>query len=223
MSSGKRCIVSVGSGNWYPKGINRLKRSLIYHGFDGTTFLWKELPPNCPKHSEIPYAFKIYAIQEAIEMGYETILWLDCSAWCIANPEPLFDHIQQHGYYLSTSGYNCSQTCNDAILDNFGLTRDEALNIPDSASGAVGLFLSSPIAKQFFLDWMQSMERGDFNGSRNHDLQSHDSRFMFHRQDQSAASLIAHGLGMDLTPPNILTGYYQKEMPESMVFCYRGM
>jgi len=223
-SSIKHCIISVGKGGWYPEGVERLEKSLNYHGFTGDVITWKRrLPPNSPTHKENPYAFKTYAFRWAVEQGYTHIMWLDSSAWVIKNPSQIFDIINEQGHYFWGSGHNCAQTCNDKSLEYFGITRDQAEVMHDLSSGLVGLNITNERSKQFLGLWLEACDNGIFKGSRLHDGQSQDPRFCFHRQDQSCASIIANQLGMKIDQPNILCGYYAPVMPESLVVCYKGM
>lgn len=179
------CIVSVGKGGWYHKGVARLEHSLIYHGYTGHTKFWKhEVPVGSPEHSENPYAFKIYAIQAAIDAGYKKVIWLDSSAWCIRDPQPLLNIINDRGYYFWSSGHNLAQTASDKCLEYFGINRDTAETFEDISSGFVGLDLS---------------------------------------QDQACASMVINKMGLFIDRPNILCGYYDANMNDSVIFAYRGM
>jgi len=219
----KNCIINASNGNgWYPKGTRRLKRSLIEHGYSGDILTWFDFP-NDDFDKRNPYHVKASAFTEAIKLGYTHILWLDCSVWAIGNPDKIFDVINESGYYFWSSGYNCAQTCNDKCLDYFGIYRDEAEHYPDCSTSMFGVNLSNPTASQFIQEWLQSAHDGMFNGSRNHDGQSNDERFMFHRQDQSCASIILNKLGMQITPANIYSSYYSPKQNESVLFTMRGM
>lgn len=215
------CIVSVGAGKWYPRGVDRLERSLLYHGYPDALVLYRQLPDGSPTHEQIPYAHKLVAIQHAVEEGFRRILWLDASIVCVRNPKDMFDHIGHTGYYLYRSGYNCAQSVSDKCLDIFGVTRDEAEAMPECASNVVGFDLNNPIGQEFYQRWNRAAFDGSFNGSRLHDNQSQDPRFQFHRQDQSAASLIANQLGMTIHDPGHYCCDYNPRMPESIIF-YRG-
>ena len=66
LTNKKPLIISCGIGGWYKAGIDRLERSLIYHGYAGDFLFYRdEYPPNCPSHADNPYAFKIAAFREA--------------------------------------------------------------------------------------------------------------------------------------------------------------
>lgn len=221
----KKCIINVGIGGWYAKGSERLRRSLIYHGYDGDFLIWKDdLPPGAPTHESNPYAFKVYAFREAVRQGYTHILWLDCSAWCIKDPTPIFNRMTDEGYYFWSSGYNCAQSTNDNALKSFNITRDEAEKFEELSSGGIGLYISNPQASQFLEYWGDAAEKGCFKGSRFHDNQSRDPRFLFHRQDQCCASIVANKLGMKISRPGEFMSYYDPtKMSKSVIFSYRGM
>jgi hypothetical protein len=208
------CIINVGIGHWYPKGSERLHRSLIYHGYHGDILIWKDtLPEGSPTHEENPYAMKIYAFQYAIDQGYTNILWLDSSVWCIRYPRIHIEAMGREGYYLFSSGdFSCAQWTNDNCLDYFGITREEGKDIPMLASGVLGLNMDTEIAREFFAQWKNAMLAGAFKGS-----------WQDHRHDQSAASIIAHRLGMRQHAHQLHEYYYQPAMPETAEFALAGM
>ena len=90
-----RCVVNVSVGGWYPKGQERLRRSLVDMEFDGDRLFWEnEYPPGSPTHEQQPYAFKIAALEFALVRGYDAAVWCDSSVWFIRKPEPIFRAIE---------------------------------------------------------------------------------------------------------------------------------
>src|ERR1700749_2675503 len=143
LNNNRPVIVSCGIGGGYAAGIDRLERSLQYHGYLGDTLFFKDYPEGCPHHSgKGQYNFKVYAINEAIKRGYKIILWLDASFYAIKDPMPIFDYIQDHGLYFFKSGYPLSATATDALL--MGRNREDFVDVPEFATGAVGLNLDNP-------------------------------------------------------------------------------
>lgn len=195
----KPCIISAGIGGWYSVGVERLERSLIMHGYAGDYILWKnEYPPNSPRHEDNPYAFKIYAFEEAFRRGYKNVMWLDSSFWCIKQPHGLFDIINDYGVFGFRSGYNCSNTCPDNLLAAAGITRDEAEKIPETATGIVGLNIDNPDGKNVYDIWKSYCENGLFINSRTHNPEeSSDYRYKHGRQDQSAWSIALYKAGVE--------------------------
>ncbi len=212
----KAVIVNCGVNGWYPQGSERLERSLIFNGFAGQLLFFKgQYPPNSPHHNDNPYAFKIYAIEEAIRQGYNTILLLDSSFWNIKDCTPIFDIITDKGIFGFRTGYNCAETCSDAALEWAGFTRDEAEQLPEIASGACGLRLDNPDGKAVYDMWKEGMELGLFKNNRVHDLNdSADPRMIHARQDQSIWALAIHRRGLQVDDADYVAYYnsgYNKE------------
>lgn len=194
----KPLIISAGIGSWYSAGIDRLERSLIHNGYAGDLLLYRnELPPDCPPHEHNPYAFKIYAFREAFRRGYKIVCWLDSSFWNIKNCMPIFDIISDKGNFAFRSGYTCAQTCPDNLLAAVGISRDEAQEIPETATGIVGINIDNPEGQMVFQYWSDFCDAGLFKNSRTHNPnESSDKRYLHGRQDQSAYSMALYKAGV---------------------------
>ena len=218
----KHCVINAGIGAWYPQGTKRIERSLNYHGFVVDFLGWNEWPNDNFDKSCI-YHMKASAFEQAINAGYKLILWMDCSAWAIKSITPIFDIINTQGYYFQRSGYNCAQTCNDFSLNYFGINRDTAETYHDTATGVFGVNLDNPQGLEFITRWINAEYDGVFIGSRHHDSQSTDPRFLFHRQDQSAASLIINQMQLNQHNFGEYVTYYSPQMPDSVCIALQGM
>ena len=225
MINNRPAIISCGVGGWYAAGVDRLHRSLVYHGCAADLLLWKDVyPPDCPPHSENPYAFKIYAFMDAIQMGYRVIMWLDSSFWAVKNPNHLFDLIYDHGVFAFRSGYNCAQTCPDNLLAEMGMTRDEAENLPEIATGMVGINIDNPNGAAVFQTWGDLCMKGLFKNDRNHNpLESEDKRFLHSRQDQSAFSMAVHKHKVHVNFTDYVAYYGSGHDKEKCVFFINGI
>lgn len=221
-------IISVGCGSWYSKGVSRLENSLVHHGFAGKTMFWKDqLPSHSPTHEENPYAFKIYAIEEAIRQNVSILMWLDSSMWCIKNPHNMLDLISDKGVVGFRTGYNMAQTASDAALEWAGISRDEAEGLPEIASGLCGLRLDNPDGARVYEYWKEGMQLGLFRTNRLHDLNdSADPRFIHARQDQTLWSLAIHRCGLHIDDCDYVA-YYAGEKtgynPEKCCFFIGGL
>ena len=221
-------IVSTGIHSWYRKGLDRLENSLVHHGFAGKTLFYKdEYPPNSPRHEDNPYAFKIFEFEEAINRGHNVILHLDSSFWCIKNPHSLFDLIADKGVIGFRTGYNMAQTSSDAALEWAGFTRDEAEQLPEIASGMVGLRMDNPDGKKVFELWKEGMELGLFKTNRLHDINdSADPRMIHARQDQTIYALAIHKCGLHIDDYDYVAYYNSGNAgynPEKCVFFIGGL
>lgn len=191
----KPIIISAGVGGWYGAGIDRLERSLNFVGSPIPWKTWKEPPPECPPHEQVPYYFKIAAFEWALDRGYTHVLWVDASFWAVKSPMALFDIIDEQGYYMFSSGYSMAQTVSDRVLKCLNIERDSLVDVTEWASGCVGFNFNNDDAKKIYNTWKEYMDAGYSIGSRLHDNQSQDPRFLFHRQDQSCLSLSMHKHG----------------------------
>jgi len=209
----KKCVINFARGGWYPRGQARLRASLTETGYDGSLLFGNnEEQVGAPPHEKCPYGFKPYALQKAWHAGFTHILWCDASVWAIRNIQPMFDHIDKHGhmFFLNTCTGNWTS---DACLDKFGVTRDEAMNIPMLMGICMGFNMLHPVTVEFLRQWLMYASDGvSFPGSwtnQNHEVSS-DPRCNGHRHDQSSASLISWKLGMDqIVPHETYFEYYR--------------
>jgi hypothetical protein len=208
---------------WYPKGSERLAKSLDAVGW--TDYKIYNNYPDSVFDRSCPYTIKPEIISFVVnEIRPTRILWVDCSVWAMRNPKPIFDIINKDGYYFWSSGYNAAQTCSDKCLEYFGIDRDKAETYEDCSTSIFGVDLSNEVGAKFIINWVQSAIDGAFHGSRLHDNQSQDHRFLFHRQDQSAATCLIGEMGLKIHKPKEHCMYdTDGEAPESVIFKMRGM
>jgi len=219
----KVCIINVSVGRWHPSGQVRLVASLQKQGYtDGLILHTEQYPDQSPTHQELPYAFKPYAFKEAYEMGYDIIIWMDSAVWANKPIKPIIDKIESDGYFFPLNGWTTGNWTNDAMLDYFGITRDEAMNIPHMMACVMGLDMRKELAQSFLGRWMDSIPTFDGAWSNDNKECSQDERCLGHRHDQSAASIIATELGMKFTPtPTWLT--YAPDKDTDCILFSQGM
>lgn len=202
MIKNKQCIVTFANRqNNYVRALSRMVDSIRYNWGGGFMAFTSEESIGAPLHSENPYAFKLYAIQKALDAGYTEILWLDSSCYTIQPIQPIFDHIAEHGYIMQDAGHFVGVWTNDKVLKYFDLSRDEAMNMRMYGNaGFLGLNFEDQTAVDFFCAWKQTMEDGMFRGAwTNADhSESKDDRCRGHRHDMSCGSIIANRMQMSL-------------------------
>jgi hypothetical protein len=219
-------IINFGKGAWYPRGQDRLRKTLADVNFKGTFYGWnEESEVGAPPHSVVPYAFKINAFRRALEAGHDVILWLDAAVWAYKDPQPVFEWIKEHGYYLCQSGFHVSQWTSDACLSQCGVTRDEADGMLMYMACCMGFDFTLPESRTF-LDRLEERAKDGISfpgcwSNHNHEV-SQDPRCQGHRHDQSAGSIIAAQMGMkpiiSHTGPAGFFQYY--ENPQHTAFVY---
>lgn len=149
-----RAIVSVATGT-YVRALPRLHAMARASGVP--LRVWRDcLPPGCPPHSEIPYAFKAYAMRRVADDDVNTLLW--CDASIVAGERPLkdlFEKIEHDGYWIANNGWtNYEWTADSAYPDLFpesqddwDSAREENKKIPHVVATAFGLSRAHPVGK----------------------------------------------------------------------------
>ncbi len=192
------------NAGWYAQGQGRLIESMCRHGFEADPLVYRSAHElQCPTHREVPYAFKVYAIQMARWLGYDVVFYGDASIYAVNSVKPVFDHVAQVGYYLETTEHNLGTWSSDASLRQLGIDRETAFTIPTIVAGCVAFDFRQPIANQILDQWFNLANDGvTFKGSwtNNNGEVSSDRRVRGHRHDQTAISGIAHHLGLKLLP-----------------------
>lgn len=210
-----KCIVSLATKNSrYVDGLARLSNSLRDNA-DGIDFLGfiHEKSVDAPLHTEMPYGFKVHAIQEAIDRGYTQVLWLDCSVYAVAPVQPIFDIIEQTGFWFEGAGCWLKDWCNDETLDFYELTREE--NIPMVQSGFMGFNAANNLSNLLFTSLKLAYNQGLFKGEWSN-----------HRHDQSCMSIIANNYGIAFShQPEYVqyAGVYDKVLNEKIILKCQGL
>jgi hypothetical protein len=215
----RRCVISLAtSGRGFPEGLLRLERSLEKVGFDGEFLSWPpgSFPTDCPSQLEVPFAFKPYCFQEARQRGMQLVLWLDSSCVPIRPLDAIFDAMDPRGYIIFKNGdLVLGEWASDLALETLGLTREQALTLPEANTAAIGLNVASETGVEFLVRWHEAAKDGlAFRGVREplciasdySDVMwnrsgrvSRDRRVRGHRHDQTVAGILVHQLGLELT------------------------
>ncbi len=193
-----RTIVNVATGP-HVAGQTRMMRSFK----DQMIHFWRDaLPAGSPAHAEVPYGFKAWALRDAA-LKFDRLLWLD--ACMIAGPRPLADlweKIERDGYYLCKNGWKNSEWTNLAALPLLGVTAAENETIQHCVAGVIGLDLRHEIARKFLDEYFRLANTKVFCGPWTGPVG------VRHRHDQTAASVIAWRLGMQLSDPPEWFSYF---------------
>lgn len=222
------CIVNISVGSehsWYHRGQERLVQSLVDLAGD-TKF---DILTDCYEEPKTGYVYedKIMAVYNAAKKGYKKILWLDCSITAVKSIEPIWEWLNDKGYYLYQSGANCAETCNDASISFYGLNRDKAEEIHECASNVVGFNLETMQGYMLLELWTRSLNskinRGcKWCGKKERRNESLDPRFKYHRQDQSTLSLSAGTLNLKLESEHHFVSRAENGVSDTALFKLAG-
>jgi FkbM family methyltransferase len=209
----KRVIVNVAVSPRYLPYQRRLRDSLFANNVDADLLFWTEdYPPDSPCHKEAHYAFKMFAVKEAIRRGYETILWLDAGAEVTGPLDIVFEKIEADGYLLFVNKDILGRWCSDAVLDHFGIDRDDVMNTPMLCGMPQGWSTKSKVAMEW-VDALMGFARGElmkgayFCAHCPEDVRkrkpekgigwvSSDPRCHGHRADEAIGTVLAEQLSM---------------------------
>lgn len=204
----KVVVMNAAVGAWYPAGQERLRRSLEANRghirFD--IQLWNgSLPPRCPPHSRVPYAFKPYAYAWAISHGYDIAIWFDASMWATRSIDPIIEHADRLQVSLWKAGFSVGEWTHDRGLGVLNITRDEAMKVPLLCGGITAFNLNSPVAMGILSAWYRHAQDGvSFPGAWDNTSRScsQDQRCLGHRHDMPTLSVMAarHGV-QSIDPP----------------------
>lgn len=162
-------------------------------------------------HSEMPYQFKTALIQEAIEKGYQRIIWLDSSMQLKKDLTPLFDGVNGMTFFENLGHPTWKYLSDHAhgLLKEGGFLEDIYF-IPQVWGGAFSLDTIQIAANSFFNKLKEYSINGSFKNGH-----SNRPEFVTHRHDQAVMSVLLteweHTLlpyGQILCPPHDRTGEY---------------
>jgi len=220
------CVVNFSNGAWYPKGQHRLEVSISKFGhsfikFDNYSVI------NCPTHQENPYAFKIYSILKAYNMGYQKVLWMDSSAWAIRSLSEIDKIIEQDGIFLEYGGERVGTWTNDFTINYFNTNRTELMDIPVVVAGISGFNFGNQKSIDIFSEWKKACDSGCFKGAWNNNnlSESSDERCKGHRHDLSSLSILASKYQAKIQQPHSFLQYVYPNVPikESSTILLQGM
>lgn len=223
----KHCIVNF-SDSSFVKGQERLVKSLMDNHYQGDILTFNTYEEIGSKtHTEVPYGFKVFAIEKARQMGYDVVLYCDASLYAIKDVMPIIKYIIENGHLMELCGFSAGQYCSDTCLNELNITREEAFDISLYSAGFTGINFKNPISLDFFEQWFYHAKRekafiGDWNN--NNKQCSEDERCLGHRHDQSVASIIAHQLKMTKINPTFMQYQYDGVKTKSnTIFNCRGI
>lgn len=209
----KTCIVNyISGGGWRPYGQKRLQESLGEFGYKGDVLLFNEKTLSCPPHSQTPYAFKLYALMEAYQRGYNLALWVDASFWARSNVDGLFEMIHNKNVVVQSSGFLIGQWTSDKCLQHMSIDREEAFDMVLFSGGLIGLNFKNYTAMTFFEEFYKYAKTGlCFRGAwKNRENEvSNNKRVLGHRHDMSVGSILMNKMNLPIQPNNTLFNYYK--------------
>jgi hypothetical protein len=167
----ERCIICYCSFNGnYPKGILRIDKALKKIGYKGHFIVriggWPNTEQGDLQLSHVPYAFKPCFFEEAKNLGYKNVLWLDSSIIPLKELTSVFKKIEDTGYFGYISCHKVVDYSTNHILNTFNIDRKMAEKILTVEGGVFGLNLASTEGQVILSEWKKSAINGGFYSAR---------------------------------------------------------
>lgn len=222
----KICVVNFAEGSRYVKGQKRLKQTFLDNGYTGDFAFYSNVSElNCPKHEDIPYAFKAYALFQKLEEDYDILIWADSLMMLVKPFKNVLDYILEHGSIFPLNGWTTGEWCADTALEPLGITREESFTYPHLMACVMAFDCRKQINKEFLVQYYKRASDGiTFVGDWKNDKHqvSDDDRVLGHRHDQTAASIIGHRLGIQFDEHLVSYGAEAPVEPKTILFLNNG-
>lgn len=149
----------------YIKGLQWIKKSLKHFNFGGHLYYyiggWPGLKRGRLKYADVPYGFKPFLFEEARDMGYKNILWLDACTVPVASLSPIFYQMKENGLCILSTG---SKYGNESEYDGFkvlmpDLNLSKDVRYEHFVTQAVGINVSNKKANQLLDEWVVQAEK----------------------------------------------------------------
>jgi len=210
------CIVNVATES-YAEWQQIMVNSINKYGEGIPVLAWRgQLPKGSPLHGGMPYAFKAYAIKEALDQGFKKILWLDTSMYMINYWGDFWDELGKRGalFWECDTGAT-GFWCGDSAMNLLGKTREELFNIPLMQGGVFAFDFSDAKARKIWEFYWHHVHSGALLGlwRKEHGFVSKDSRVHGHRHDMPILSVACADNDMALVPQPYLFSYPIRIVP----------
>lgn len=205
----ERCIICYISFNGrYEEGIKRIDKCLKQIGYKGHFIAkiggWPNLKGGDLVLAEVPYAFKACFFEEAKNLGYKNVLWLDSSVIPLKNLDSIFERIEKTGYFGYIACHRVVDYSTDYVLGIFGLDKQSAANIITVEAQIIGFNMKSVIGQTILSEWRKAAFNGGFYSAR---------------CDQNALSIISYQLGLDGWEDAIYRPFRLQDITSASIFC----
>ncbi len=174
----RRCIVNVsvegminGASNCRPYvtvGLKRLRESLKQWP-DVRVESWVDVwPAGSPTEAEMPRAFKVYAMEHAAK-DRDVLLWVDSSMWFIKDPAPVFEWIEERGFYGLDWNHPIGDKLSDEAVERCESSRLEVGLTNLVLGGFWGVDMRTEVGRQVMAYMGRKARDGSFAGTNGRD------------------------------------------------------
>lgn len=187
----ENCLICYASFNKnYPRGLKRLVEFVKNSDFKGHIIYrlggWPDIAGGSLALAHVPYAFKVSFFKEVKSLGFKRAFWLDTAILPVVSLNLIFDMIKRDGYFAMGNSHNIGPYTNSLVWDAFGITSQQADNIPSCSAGILGIDFTTTVGNTILATWYSAAQN--------------KVAFFSPRSDQNALSIILHSLKLKLCP-----------------------
>ncbi len=186
------CFCAYAFGKEYIDTLYRLSESITNTNPDANKLIFDNvLPKNARPHNRSYYGFKVHAVNEARELGYKKIIYVDSTMVVLKKVSESFEYCKQYGLLAVPDANLLYQFCSDKALNYYGISRDKAKEIGlHFVGGSYYLFdFDIPLCEKIFNSWYDAEVNGIF-GAEGEELQGH-------RHDETCLALSLYECGSE--------------------------
>ena len=180
----KFVFVSVAFGPQYVEQQERLKKSILDIYPQANLLFWTdELPDESKPFLDSLYGFKVHAVKEAMDRGYEKILWLDPAMIVMREIDILFEHPM----VAIRDENKLSTYISDKYIEYSGFDRDQLKWLEvHLVGGSLYYFdMTDKATRSLFNGWYQDEKQGWFGSQQ----QEASEQLQGHRADESCMAM----------------------------------
>jgi hypothetical protein len=158
------CIISyVSLNNYYINSMLKLEKKLKKVNFNGHFLYriggWPDAKRDGLQHISTPYAFKQCMFEEAYQLGYRKIIWLDSICEPLNDLSEVFKYVENNGCLFIPAKYHFQVCLNELIIDAMNLSIDEQQSFQHYNARIIGLDLSGEKAMRYYLKWKSLLNK----------------------------------------------------------------
>lgn len=167
--------------------INMLKRQIesirtVYR--DAELLYWvNEYPGESKPHLESLYGFKVHAVMQALERGYEKIIWMDSACILLTEVDPWWKICEDKGVLAVRDDNALSGTISTKAMEYYGNPDITGMHL---VGGSLYVFdFAMPMCQKIFDHWKQAEADGIFGSQK----EAASEQINGHRHDESCMAM----------------------------------
>jgi len=125
-------------------------------------------PEGSPSEAEMPRAFKVHAMEQAAK-NHDILLWVDSTMWFIRDPAPVFEWIEEHGFYGLDWNHSVGDKLSDEAVARLESSRLEVGLTNLVLGGFWGVDMRSEVGQQLMAYMGRKARDGSFAGTNGRD------------------------------------------------------